>query len=103
MNRQLLASLIGMGIGITAVAHESAAAAPGEDGTLLANPELEAVGENGYATVDEPEAEVQEDTLDELLRLRIAIIDSRGNGSINEYVDGPTEAWRDRVSLRRLA
>ncbi|HUF73184.1 MAG TPA: hypothetical protein VMR74_09815 [Gammaproteobacteria bacterium] len=91
MNRQLLAMLIGMGIGFTAVAEarsRESAVRPRSGGELAVLPATE----DGMI-----------DVLEELIRLET--VDADGDRTINdwEYIDAPTDAWYERLRLYRLA
>lgn len=95
MNRQLLTTLIGIGVGLTAAAAERAAA-PGEiREPVFPGPETVEAGEDVQA--DAPDTGILNDDVAEQPRLRLRIIDDY------EYVDPPTDVWRNQVSQRRLA
>lgn len=91
MNRQLLAMLIGMGIGLTAVAEDrsrESAVVPRSGGALAVLP----APENGMIDVVEE-------------RIRLQTVDAVSDRAINdwEYIDAPTDAWYERLRRYRLA
>lgn len=102
MNRHLLAALIGMGISVTAVAQKNAGAPGQEEGALIGLPAVEAAAVDENGTINAAQADAM--TTDLQKWLRFETVDSDHDGSIDdqEYVDAPTDTWRERLGLYRL-